>query len=251
MRKKIDALILDDELHASKNLHNLLEKHCPEINVMAEIDNVAEAYTWVCDHKPELVFLDVEMPNQDGFEFLGLFKQNTPFKVIFVTAYDHYALRAIKQNALDFLLKPIDENELIQAVKKASEDLFSSHQQRYNSLITSIAKPIDSRNKIAVPSAKSLDMVPIKDIMYCEAFKENTCIHLVNNRQILSSTNIGEFEFMLEEYDFFRAHHSYLIQFAYIEKYKKGEGGSVLLTTGKEIAVSRRRKAEFVDWLIR
>jgi two-component system, LytTR family, response regulator len=251
MRTKIDALIIEDELHASKNLVSMLEKHCPEVNVMAEINNPAEAFTWALEHKPELVFLDVEMPGQDGFEFLASFKNQIPFKVIFVTAFDHYALRAIRQNALDFLLKPIDSKELVRAIKKAGDQLFSSHQPRYTSLINTLEKPIDKRNKIAISSSKGLDLVSVKDIIYCEAQKEYTFIHLTDNRQILSSTNIGEYEFLLEGYDFFRVHHSYLVQFPFIEKYLKGEGGSIIMTSGAEITVSRRRKTEFLEWLTR
>jgi two-component system, LytTR family, response regulator len=191
------------------------------------------------------------MPGKGGFDFLALFKEQVPFKIIFVTAFDHYAVRAIKQNALDFLLKPIDVTDLIKAVKKASDELFSDQQLRYNSLITSLEKPVDKRNKIAVTSAKSLDLISIKDIVYCEASKEYTCLHLSDNRQILSSTNIGEYEFMLHGYDFFRAHHSYLIQYSYIDKYIKGDGGSLLLTTGVELPISRRRKTEFIEWLTR
>jgi two-component system LytT family response regulator len=249
-QRKIRTVIIDDESHARENLRAGLEKHLDKLQIVGEYASPEIAFQELSINTPDLIFLDVEMPEMNGFEFLAKFDR-IQFKVIFATAHDQYALRAIKMNALDYLLKPIDSADLAAAIEKTSDQLQRNDFTDIQSLLSFVKQPKDTRNRIAIPSSKGLEMISISDISHCEAEKEYTRIFLNSGKSILSSTNIGEYEFMLGESDFFRIHHSYLVHHSYIESYIKGEGGSVKLRNGNEIPVSRRRKNDFMVWLIR
>ncbi|MBV1924767.1 MAG: LytTR family DNA-binding domain-containing protein [Flavobacteriaceae bacterium] len=239
---KIRSVILDDEQHCIDTLKWQLEKYCIEVDVVASFNSPNLALEYVKTNKIDLVFLDIEMPEMNGFEFLKNI-QNISLEVIFTTAYDEFALKAFQASAIDYLLKPIDKEGLVSAVKKMQEKkkpnlLPEQMEILYDSLNTK--KHIKER--IAVPTQEGLYFVKIKEIMYCISDSNYTNIHLINNKKLLVSRTLKEIELMLEGSGFLRIHHSYLINLQKIEKYIRGDGGYVVMDDKKSLSVSRSRK---------
>jgi two-component system LytT family response regulator len=244
------TILIDDELRARENLRILLQKHCAaDIDLTGECDNIEKAYNDIFLLKPELIFLDIEMGKGTGFDLLNRFS-HYPFKVIFVTAYDQYAIRAIKFCALDYLLKPVGIKDLVNAVSKARASIGFNHDIHFQNLFDIIKKPSQKTNRIAIPVQNGYRLVPVDQIMCCQAQKEYTFLNHVNGENICSSLNLGEYEDLLQDYDFFRVHHSYMVNRQYIQRYVRGEGGEIILSNNQTIPVSRRRKEEFLIWLI-
>lgn len=243
------TLLIDDEAKARENLGMLLRKYCAaDIELIGESENVENSYKDILTLKPDLVFLDIEMGKGTGFDVLSKF-DHYPFKVIFVTAYDQYAIKAIKFSALDYLLKPVTIKDLIDAVNKAKIAINDNKDAHFHTLFDAIKKPLQKSNRLAVPVQDGYKLVPVDQIMFCQAQKEYTFINQVNGEVICSSLNLGEYEDLLGDYDFFRAHHSYIINREYIQRYVRGEGGEIILNNDQHIPVSRRKKEEFLAWL--
>ena len=241
------AAIIDDEPKGRSILQQLLALHAPQLNVVGIASNADEGLKIIDTYKPDVVFLDVEMPGKSGFELLR--ELNTiDFKVVFVSAHNHYSLKAIKFHAFDYLLKPIDLDELKQTIEKLSRFSQAYTPEQVTGLL-------NSRNgnteigKIAIPSVSSIDLINIDDILYCEASANNTLVYLTNNKKITATKNLKEYEDLLIPRRFFRIHHSYLVNLKHVAKYIKGEGGSVILSNQKELEVSRRKKQEFLTAL--
>ena len=243
------TLLIDDEAKARENLRILLQKYCKDyIELIGESENVENGYQDILTLKPDLVFLDIEMGKGTGFDLLARF-DHYPFKVIFVTAYDHYAIKAIKFSALDYLLKPVTIKELIDAVNKAKIAINDNKDAHFQTLFDAIKKPRQKSNRLAVPVQDGYKLVPVDQIMFCQAQKEYTFINQTNGEIICSSLNLGEYEDLLSEYDFFRVHHSYIVNRQYIQRYLRGEGGEIIIKNDQRIPVSRRKKEEFLTWL--
>jgi two-component system LytT family response regulator len=246
----LKTVLIDDEVRARENLRILLHKYCAaDIEIVGEIESVDNAYSSIISMKPQLIFLDIELGNSTGFDLLNRFN-NYPFKVIFVTAYDHYAIKAIKFSALDYLLKPIASTDLINAVTKAKGAIGTNSDDHFQSLFEIIKRPRHKSNRIAIPVQNGYRLIPVDQILFCEAQKEYTLIQHVSGESICSSLNLGEYDSLLQDYDFFRVHHSYIINREYIQHYIRGEGGEVILHNDQHIPVSRRKKEEFLNWLI-
>lgn len=245
---EIKAIIVDDEQHCIDALKAMLQKKCPEVSVLAGVNSVQDAKQLIDDLQPDLVFLDVEMPHQNGFELLKLYDK-VSFDVIFTTAYEQYALKAIKFNALDYLLKPFSVQELQEALRKF-------HERRLNKQDTAIAplevflqnmKTLQQTNKkIALPTINGLVFMPVQNIVRCESTGNYTKIFFTDKKQLLVSKPLKEFEELLTDVDFFRVHNSHLINLQQMESYIQGEGGFALMSDGTQVEVSRRRKAEFL-----
>jgi two-component system LytT family response regulator len=245
----LKTLLIDDEAKARENLRILLQRYCmADIDLIGESENVENGYSDIVSLKPDLVFLDIEMGKGTGFDLLSKF-DHYPFKVIFVTAYDHYAIKAIKFSALDYLLKPVTIKDLIDAVNKAKMAIDDNKDAHFQALFDIIKKPQQKTNRIVIPVQDGYRLVPVDQIMFCQAQKEYTYIHQVNGEVICSSLNLGEYEDLLQEYDFFRVHHSYIINRQYIQRYVRGEGGEIITNNNQHIPVSRRKKDEFLSWL--
>jgi two-component system, LytTR family, response regulator len=245
------TLIIDDEAKARENLGILLQKYCgADILLIGESDDAENGYNDILTLKPDLIFLDIEMGKGTGFDLLSKF-QHYPFKVIFVTAYDHYAIKAIKFSALDYLLKPVTIKDLIDAVNKAKAAINQNKDAHFQTLFDAIKRPLQKTNRIAIPVQDGYKLIPVDQIMFCQAQKEYTFINQVNGEVICSSLNLGEYEDLLQGYDFFRVHHSYIINRQYIQRYVRGEGGEIITNNNQHIPVSRRKKDEFLDWLTR
>lgn len=251
----IRTIIIEDELEGRELLNNTLRDYCPQIAVVGMATDVPEGIALIQNVKPDLIFLDVELKGETGFTLLRAFP-NPKFKVIFYTGYSHYAVKAIKFSALDILLKPLNiEDDLIPAVAKAVKELERKDkeiqwEQQRQAMSDYYDKPKNVYNKMVIPSAMSIEMLTIQDIIRCEASKDFTIFYLHSKKQCVSSYGIGYYEDCLREYDFFRIHNSHLINYHYIQRFNKlGEQGEVIMTDGSVVPVSRRLKNDFLHWL--
>jgi two-component system LytT family response regulator len=241
----LKAVIIDDELNSIDVLKMLIGKYCPEIRVVGEADDAEAGKKIIAAYAPDLVFLDIEMPLGSGFDLLDRIGQKK-FEVIFVTAYDHYALKAIKYCALDYLLKPVDIDELVSAVAKVSERIHHQSTHEAMDILKRYLKRDVSSTKIAVPSADGLQFVEVTEIVRCEASGNYTRVHLLKNRNYLVTRTLKEYEELLMPHNFLRIHHAHLINLNLIEKYVKGEGGYAIMTDGSVVDISKRKKHEFL-----
>lgn len=243
------AVIVEDEKNSQELLKELISQYCDPVKVVSVAGSVSEALKMIRLHEPELVFLDIQLPDGDGFQILEqLEDKELSFDIIFTTAYDQYAMRAFKFAAADYLLKPIDIEELQLAVKKVSnkngnEALDSSQIQTLISNIRNIEQPF---KRIILPTSNGFTVVDPVNIIRCESDRNYTFIFLNDGRKILVSRTIKEYEEMLVDFNFFRIHQSHLINLAYLKNYTRGRGGYVELTDGTTLDVSARRKSEFL-----
>lgn len=237
----IKALIVDDELHCLKTLSLLLKEYCPEVQVIGQCENGEEAIGAIRSLKPDLVFLDIEMPHMNGFEMLEKFVEIN-FAVIFTTGYDQYAIKAFRFSALDYLLKPIEPSELKKAVDRVNRHLQHPLPQQLEILLQKIHSQPPAINKIALPTMEGLQMVPVDTIISCSSDRNYTVLLLKSKQKIVVSKILKDMEEMLDEYSFLRVHHSYIVNLNEITKYVKGEGGYLVMSDGSSVDVSRSRK---------
>ncbi|MCU0433951.1 MAG: LytTR family DNA-binding domain-containing protein [Bacteroidia bacterium] len=244
MHKRLHAVLVDDEPLQINVLGNLLQTHCPDIHVIATFSSPHEALEAIPDLEFDLLFLDVEMPVMTGFELLEKIGAHS-FRVIFITSHEIYAAKAFRVNALDYLLKPIKVDELKTAVKKfGKEVLRESLPPRASSPLQFVEKQLMRRLPIA--ASDGIHIVDIDNILYLEASSNYTTFYLRQGKNIVASRNLAFFESQLPEIKFFRTHKSFLIHLRYIHRYIRGEGGFVEMTDGRQIEVSRRRKADLL-----
>ncbi len=241
----IKAIIIDDEKHCIITLNHLLSQ-IDDIEVVATTQNSLEAKYLIDKHEPDIVFLDIEMPEMNGFDIIHQFEK-IPFNVIFTTAYDQYALKALRLNALDYLLKPIDLEDIeIALTKYKNHDLNISKDQVQNLHLFTNGKMQDT---IAISSQEGLCFVKIEEIMYLEASSNYTYIIMNNKVKHLASKTLQTFEEVLEDNSlFFRPHKSHIINLKFIKQYIRGEGGELIMQDGKNIAVSRAKKQDFLSF---
>ena len=245
----IKAIIVDDEPKCCKTLSALLERFCPEIEVAAVCSNGLEALTKIQEHSPSLVFLDVEMPRMNGFEMLEKIS-TVNFHLIFTTSYDQYALKAFRFSAIDYLLKPIDRDELQRSVQKVVRQMQIPVPQQLEILMERIKQPAKPVNKIALSTLEGLQMIPVDSIIQCESDDNYTILLLKDKRKIVVSSTLKDIEELLEEYPFVRVHRSHLVNLNEIEKYLKGEGGYLIMSDGSSIDVSRSKKESLLKKLL-
>lgn len=242
----IKAIIIDDEKHCSDSLQWQLQQYCPEVAVAGVCKSPAQALIEIDKQQPQLIFLDVEMPGMSGFEMLEQLT-DINFDIIFTTAFDQYAIRAIKFGALDYLVKPIDKDELRIAIDKVVKHSNNESLKQLTALLTHIRKSNDlSFQKIALPTLHGYELAPLNNIMYCESKSNYTNIHLNNGQQILVSRTLKDIEELLNMHPFFRIHNSFLVNLQYAIRYIKGEGGSLVLNNNITIPVSRNKKEELL-----
>lgn len=237
----ITATIVDDEPYSCEALATLLERHCPEVKILDICYSAASALRSINDKKPQILFLDIEMPYMNGFEMLEKLHE-IDYHLIFTTSYDQYAIKAIRFSALDYLLKPVDWEELKKAVEKAVSSLKHPLPQQIEVLLQKLNHPTIAVNKIAIPTMEGLQMVLVENIISCESDRNYTCLFLKNKQKIIASRTLKDIEEMLEDYSFARVHHSYMVNLNEVEKYVKGEGGYLLMSDGTTVDVSRSRK---------
>lgn len=237
----ITAIIVDDERHSCDALQILLKDYCPEVEVVSICYSGEEALQTIQRLHPQLVFLDIEMPAMNGFQLLEQLAK-IDFDLIFTTSYDQYAIRAIKFSALDYLLKPVDREELQKAVQKLVNKKNNSLSQQLEILLQKVNQPSIPVHRIALPTMQGLEVVPVNSIISCASNNNYTEFFLTGKRKLLVSRTLKETEEMLEGYAFLRVHHSYLVNLNEITRYIKGEGGYLLMSDGSSIDVSRSRK---------
>jgi two-component system LytT family response regulator len=236
----IKAIIVDDEPYCAEALEILLSRYCPNVNVLSICNSGVAALKKINEQKPDLLFLDIEMPQMNGFELLQKIPEPC-FKLIFTTSYDQYAIKAIRYSALDYLLKPIDREELQAAVQKANESSPYQLTQQLEMLLQKIHSPAPI-NKVAMPTMEGLQMVSVDTIISCESDSNYTILYLKNKQKLIVSRTLKDIEEVLEDYAFARIHHSYLVNINEINKYVKGEGGYVIMSDGSNVDVSRSKK---------
>jgi two-component system, LytTR family, response regulator len=241
----LTVIIIDDEAKGRMALREKLMTYCPQIKIVAEADNGQDALILIEKHKPQLIFLDIEMPRMNGFEMLNKVPDKN-FHIIFTTAYDQYAIKAIKYAAFDYLLKPIDIEELITAISKVALTENNQTKKQVEVLHQNMQHPKKQLNKLAIATLEGLMFYDINDIVHLEANSNYTYIYLVNKTKITASKTLKEFEELLPDDIFFRTHHSHLINLSFIKRYIKGDGGQIELQNGTYIDVSRRKKEEFL-----
>lgn len=244
----IKAIIIDDEPNCCDVLMILLKKYCPEVEVIKVCYAASEAIPALQQNEAQLVFLDVEMPHMNGFQLLEQFPKIN-FQVIFTTSYDQYAIKAIRFSALDYLLKPVDREELQEAVKKAVTRLESPLPQQLEILLQSIKRPVNQVNRIALPTMEGLQLIPLDSIISCASSSNYTILSLKDNQKLTVSRTLKEIEETLEDFAFLRVHHSYLVNLNEIRKYIRGEGGSLVMSDGSSVDVSRSRKEQLLKKL--
>ncbi len=244
------ALIVDDEIHCSNRIVELINKH-PELNlsISSIINNVQEAALYLQTNKPNILFLDVEIGRETGFELL---KQVGPLnsEIIFTTAFNKYAVQAFKFSAIDYLLKPIDEDDFIQSVNKTIQQINRDHSSKnIETLMHNIHSAAIQSKKIHVATISGFQVINVSDIVRCQSDVNYTTIFTINNKPLMVAKTLKEFEELLSEYNFFRVHNSHLVNLQYVNSYIKGKGGYIILNDKTEIEISTRRKEDFLKAL--
>lgn len=239
----VKALIVDDEIRARTSLFNLIREYCPQVTIAGMAENVNSALHAIIEHKPDIVLLDIEMPDQNGFQLLQHF-ENPEFEIIFTTAYSEFAVKAFEVSAIDYLLKPIEITKLQAAIEKVSQRQGENAlPERVHTLRENLK--VNQIRKIALPFSGGLEFVQIDDIYYLEAEGSYTQV-ITGKSKLLISKKIKEFEYLLsEDIRFFRIHRSYIINTKYISKYIKNDGTYLQMENGDSIPVARERKLHF------
>ncbi len=243
------AIIIDDEKHCREGLAILLEKYCPQVELLADFGDTNSALKFIDGQKPELIFLDIEMPGMNGFELLEACPERN-FEVVFTTAYNEYAIKAIRHSALDYLLKPVNKNELMEAVERVKAGKASETSSRVDKLLDLLSNK-KGLGKIALPTMEGLIVINVSEILYCESESAYTRFFMTDKRCITVSKVLKDAEALLEDKGFCRVHHSYVINLAYVQRYIRGDGGEVIMSGGKNIPVSRTKRQEFLSKLER
>ncbi|MCW3071337.1 MAG: two component transcriptional regulator, LytTR family [Bacteroidetes bacterium] len=247
---EIKALVVDDEHDSRSVLSSLISGFCPKIRICAEAGGAQPAYDMVLKHKPDVVFLDIQMPGGNGFSFLKKFDE-VPFEVIFVTSYDKYAIEAIRFSALDYLLKPVEVERLILSAQRLEQSLLKkqrSHRQVVNLITHMENKGIEK--KMALHHNDLVSFIPLGEIAYLEGERNYTLIHTLDHSRYTSSRNLGEFEEMLESYpQFFRISKSCIVNLNHVSSYSKGEPCMLFIAGMNGFEISRRRKQELIERL--
>jgi two-component system LytT family response regulator len=247
----IKAVIIDDEQHSIETLKWKLENYCPEVEVMVAFDNPAKGVEYLKQHPPNLLFLDIEMPMLNGFDVLEELGKDLPFDIIFTTAYDNFGIQAVKFSALDYLLKPVQNKELKDAIdkhmKKAQQKVPSEQLEVLLSNVQAERK--GKVGKIALASKESIEFVDAPDIIFCEANSNYTNVYMIENRKRVISRTLKEFEDLLTPHQFFRPHNSYLINLNRVKEFIRGDGGFLVMENKMKIPVSKTRKEELLELL--
>lgn len=239
---KIKSIIVDDEKHGRENLSGILNQYCADVEVLGEAASVDAAISLIQEFNPDLVFLDIEMPKANGFKLLERFK-DFRFEVIFVTAYDNYAIKAIRFSAADYILKPINYNELKTAVAKVAERIQQKQEnQRMKQLVYNISQPQNPR--IGLPTGDRIEFVEVNKIIRCQGEGNYSHIYFEGNKHLLVAKTLVEFEDLLQEYSFFRVHKTHLVNLKQVIAYEKTDGGILQLSNGDKVPISRRRKED-------
>lgn len=245
----LNAIIVDDEKSSLQNLQLKIAEYCPDICVIGSSEKPEEAIELIRHHKPDVIFLDIEMPRMSGMRMLDELKDYAG-EVIFTTAYAHYAVDAIRIRAFDYLVKPVSIGELQNAVARLVRLKQSGTKERLDILRQSGSTSKNQEDKIAIPSSEGLEFIEIKGIVRIESSSNYSRIFLTNGKNMFVTKLLKDFEDLLLPYHFYRVHNSHLINMAHIQKYIRGDGGQVVMQNGDTVDVSRRKKEEFLRLMV-
>jgi two-component system LytT family response regulator len=241
------AILVDDEPDGIRTLKKLLELNCPEVEIAATCSNATDARSKLEEMKPDVLFLDIRMPGKSGLDMLTEISTKD-FEVIFVTAHNEYMLQALQFSAVDYLMKPVDEDRLVEAVERVKKRL--KHEKspgQAETLLHNINKAgLPQEMRLCLPTQKGFTIVKLEEIVYCEAQRSYTIFRLTNTKTIIISKPLFDYERILADTSFLRIHKSFLINLLHVKEYMRGEGGTVVMSNGMEIDVSRRKKELFL-----
>jgi two-component system LytT family response regulator len=240
------AILVDDEPDGIRTLKKMLELHCPDVKVAATCSSAIMAKQQIGEIHPDVIFLDIQMPGKSGLELLTELSAKN-FEVIFVTAHNEYMLQALQYSAADYLLKPVDEDRLIEAVHRVGKRLEANKKEQTEALLYNLSKtgnPAEMR--LCLPTLKGFIVLKLEEIIYCEAERSYTVFHLEGNRTVTVSKPLFDYDNLLKDTSFLRIHKSFLINLLHVKEYQRGEGGLVIMSDNAEIEVSRRKKDQFL-----
>ncbi len=243
----IRAILIDDESNSLEMMEWLLKTYCPQVQVEAMCNSAAKGIEAINKFRPDVIFLDIEMPHMNGFDMLEEFDKLS-FDVVFCTAYDQFAIRAFKYSALNYLLKPVDPEDLKETIRRIEEKKMAPSREQLELLLENIRKPSKpTAQRIALTTGDGMIFVPTKDILYCNAESNYTNVVLTGGRKILVSKVLKEIDEALAGPDFFRIHNSYLVNLNHITKFVRGDGGYVVMQDGASVSISRSKRQEFME----
>jgi two-component system LytT family response regulator len=250
MIKPLKTLIVDDEADAVNFIRSIIAEYCPKLEVIATANTANDGVQMILEHQPELVFLDVEMPHGSGFDLLSRFPKKM-FDVVFITAFNQYALKAIKFSAVDYILKPINISEFIEAVDKVIEKRSHLFNQNidYGALLENLKSTLPT--KLAIPTTEGMEYLNTKEIIRIEADRSYCWFYLSDQKKHLVSRNLKEYQDLLSDRNFFRPHNSHLINLEFVKKYVRQEGGYIQMTDGSQIPISRIKRDMFLQQMNR
>jgi two-component system, LytTR family, response regulator len=241
------AILVDDEPDGIRTLKKMLELHCPSVEVAATCSNATAAKLQIAEHNPEVLFLDIQMPGKSGLDLITELPAKD-FEIIFVTAHNEYMLQALQYSAADYLLKPVDEDRLIEAVQRVEIRLEAGKREdQTKALLHNLGKAGNpSEMKLCLPTLKGFIVLKLDEIIYCEAERSYTIFHLDGNKTVTVSKPLLEYDQILKDTSFLRIHKSFLVNLNHVKEYQRGEGGVVIMSDNAEIEVSRRKKDQFL-----
>lgn len=246
----IRCVIVDDESKAREILTEMVKLYCPDILLVGQAQDVTSAFQLINKVQPDLVLLDIKMPDGSGFDLLNKF-DTINFKVIFITAHEEYAIKAFRFSALDYLLKPIDPSDLTNAIEKISapvtganmNEQFETFKDNYYN------NENNSEKRIILKTSQNIYIVSLKDVIRCQSEKNYTYFYFTNRERIIVSKTLKDFEDILTDFNFMRVHRSHLINLKYIDRFEKNEGGIVIMTDGSKVEVSHRKKDALLNYI--
>lgn len=242
------AILVDDEPDGIRTLQKMLASHCPQVDVAATCSNATAAREQIALDRPDVVFLDIQMPGKTGLELLTELAPKD-FEVVFVTAYNEYMLQALQFSAVDYLLKPVDEDRLIEAVQRVEKRLEEGRKEEQSTALLhnlqKVGKPSEMR--LCLPTFKGFLIVKLEEIIYCEAERSYTVFHLDDGKTIMVSKPLLDYDSLLKDTTFLRVHKSFLVNLMHVREYQRGEGGFIIMSNKAEIEVSRRKKDVFLS----
>lgn len=244
---KLTTIIIDDEPRARETIKNMLMLYCPQLDVLGEAASVASGVELIKKIQPEVVFLDIQMPDGSGFDLLKQL-ETIDFSLVFVTAFDEYAIKAFKFSAVDYLLKPIDPDELIKSIERIK--IHRKNDSIDLEMILHNLRDLKKENKkLVLKTAESIYVVGVTDIISCESSGNYTYFYFTNEKSILVSHTLKEYEEMLKEFSFLRVHQSHLVNLEHIKRYDKSDGGMLVMSNDKIVPVATRKKEMLLNVL--
>jgi len=243
----IRTVLIDDESNSLEMMEWLLKTYCPQVQIEAMCNAASKGIEAINKYKPDVVFLDIEMPHMNGFDMLEQFDKLS-FDVVFCTAYDQFAIKAFKYSALNYLLKPVDPEDLKETIRRIEERKGAPSREQLELLLENIRQAVKpTAQRIALTTGDGMIFVPTKDILYCQAESNYTNVVLTGGKKILVSKVLKEIDEALAGQDFFRIHNSYLVNLNHITKFVRGDGGYVVMGDGASVGISRSRRQEFME----